>query len=59
MLCPRLLVTPFRVVAGVRAAPSMGDHQARRTMLPVMVMNRIRPGKKVDHQPPAAPAEFL
>lgn len=54
IMCPALPVGPVRVVAGVRAAPSMGDHQARRTMDAVQVMVRKR-----RHVPAHPPVQFL
>jgi len=57
---PPFPVSGVRIISGVRAAPSMGDHQARRTMDAVVVVKRIRAAKKVDHPahvPP--PPEFL
>ena len=59
IICPSLPVTGARIVAGVRACPSMGDHQARRTMDAVSVMYRVRASGKIKANKPEPPKEFL
>ena len=43
MKTPAFPITGSRIIAGVRAAPSINDHNARRTLDPVVVVTRIRP----------------